>query len=551
MDSDLPSSILSVCSGLQSPGSRPQRPWYSPLPWLTRYDFDGVAFVISQNLATMLVGATLLQKNIPWASASEANDIVFGQIMPGMGYALCLGNVYYVFQAQLHARATGRIDLCAQPFGISTPGMYAFFYNIIIAMVASGSSPKDALSIACLSNFIQGIFEILASLVGPWIIKMVNMGALLTSLAGIGFAYLLCDPLVTMGAYPLSAVLPLIILMTAQFANVQAPMLPSFVVPILSGVGLAWSLQDLQGVDLAKQLSNDAKHVKFGGGTIDLTMFNFFAEALQHSGIIIPTAMTAAVNTMLAQQLAVSGGDDYSLRTTMLGDGIVTMFAALMGCPFGFTVYVGHPALKKMGCKVGYNLMSGVILVLIMCSGAPRLLIDIIPVEVLNCFVVFVGLILCADALKVMPSRHWICYAFALVPAIFNWVTKKIGQETEELKGLFAIGSDGYIVTSVCWFEIVRCIVDRKFGVCGIWCLVSAVLASVGLLHAPKMAMPWNVADIAWHFSIAYVSCAAFCFGLAFLQLMGKVPTGPAKEPQADRIMSLSFVVGDCTDPEL
>merc|ERR1712137_943682 len=109
---------------------------------------------------------------------------------------------------------------------------------------------------------------------------------------------------------------------------------------------------------------------------------------------------TAAVNTMLAQQQAVTAGDDYSLPATLLGDGLATMFAALMGCPFGFTVYVGHPALKMMGCKVGCNLMCGLIIVIMMCCGAPRLLIDVIPAEVLNGFVVFVGMILAADALK-------------------------------------------------------------------------------------------------------------------------------------------------------
>merc|ERR1712043_62620 len=153
----------------------------------------------------------------------------------------------------------------------------------------------------------------------------------------------------------------------------------------------------------------------------------------------------------------------------------------------------GQPALKKMGCQVGYNLVSGIIIVFLMCSGAPRLLIDIIPAEVLNGFVVFVGPILAADALHSMPSRHWICYAFALVPAVCNWVTKQVPVETAKLEGIFAIGSDGYIVTSVCWFEIVRCIVDRQFGAGCVWCLISAVFSSVGLLHAPEMAMPWDV----------------------------------------------------------
>lgn len=45
----------------------------------------------------------------------------------------------------------------------------------------------------------------------------------------------------------------------------------------------------------------------------------------------------------------------------MIVDGIGTMIASFFGSPFGTVIYIGHPAHKRSGAKVGYSLANGCI----------------------------------------------------------------------------------------------------------------------------------------------------------------------------------------------
>src|SRR6266498_4884028 len=47
------------------------------------------------------------------------NDVVFGRILPALGIALPLGNIYYAFLARKLARAERRDDVTAMPYGPS------------------------------------------------------------------------------------------------------------------------------------------------------------------------------------------------------------------------------------------------------------------------------------------------------------------------------------------------------------------------------------------------------------------------------------------------
>ena len=44
-----------------------------------------------------------------------------------------------------------------------------------------------------------------------------------------------------------------------------------------------------------------------------------------------------------------------------LCDGIGTTLSSLFGSPFGTVIYIGHPAHKRNGAKVGYSLVNGCI----------------------------------------------------------------------------------------------------------------------------------------------------------------------------------------------
>ncbi len=50
-------------------------------------------------------------------------DVVFGRILPALGIALPLGNLFYAYLAYRLAKASGRTDVTAMPYGPSEPHM--------------------------------------------------------------------------------------------------------------------------------------------------------------------------------------------------------------------------------------------------------------------------------------------------------------------------------------------------------------------------------------------------------------------------------------------
>ena len=81
------------------------------IQWFTKGDFDAFIAVSSNNVATMLTCTSIL---LSLSRTNEFDDIVFERIIPGVGLAMLFGNIYYIIQAVLYIRDTGRSDICAQ-----------------------------------------------------------------------------------------------------------------------------------------------------------------------------------------------------------------------------------------------------------------------------------------------------------------------------------------------------------------------------------------------------------------------------------------------------
>ena len=91
------------------------------LPLFVRGDIDGFFGLLLDNLVQFLVVSAMLT-----GIYGMPSEIVFGRIFPGAALSLLLGNAYYAWQARRVARAERRTDVCALPYGINTPSMYAF-----------------------------------------------------------------------------------------------------------------------------------------------------------------------------------------------------------------------------------------------------------------------------------------------------------------------------------------------------------------------------------------------------------------------------------------
>src|SRR6266576_2495194 len=72
------------------------------------------------------------------------NDIVFGRILPALGIALPIGNLYYAYLAYRLGRKEGRDDVAAMPYGPSVPHYFCVTFVIMLPVVIKTGNPLTA-----------------------------------------------------------------------------------------------------------------------------------------------------------------------------------------------------------------------------------------------------------------------------------------------------------------------------------------------------------------------------------------------------------------------
>eukprot|EP00971_Amphidinium_carterae_P001665 33504-Amphidinium_carterae.1 len=94
------------------------------------------------NLAGMAIGAVGLPAEFVW-------EKFFG----GVGLSIFVGNLYYSMQAAKVAHRSGKMDTCAQPYGINTPGAIAKTFGILGPVFWATGDHEKAWETACVANF--------------------------------------------------------------------------------------------------------------------------------------------------------------------------------------------------------------------------------------------------------------------------------------------------------------------------------------------------------------------------------------------------------------
>src|SRR6478735_2719399 len=109
------------------PVDPPVDPPKTALPLWTRGDtnaFFGLGFNILVNVLT-LTGLMIGVVAVP------AGDVL-GTVLPALGVALILGNLYYTFLARRLARRENRSDVTALPYGPSVPHMFIVVFVVML-----------------------------------------------------------------------------------------------------------------------------------------------------------------------------------------------------------------------------------------------------------------------------------------------------------------------------------------------------------------------------------------------------------------------------------
>ena len=71
-------------------------------------------------------------------------DTVFGRILPALGIALPLGNLFYAYLAWQLGKKEGRSDVTAMPYGPSVPHMFIVVFLIMLPIYLETKDPMLA-----------------------------------------------------------------------------------------------------------------------------------------------------------------------------------------------------------------------------------------------------------------------------------------------------------------------------------------------------------------------------------------------------------------------
>ncbi|CAM9279105.1 unnamed protein product [Ectocarpus sp. 8 AP-2014] len=453
------------------------------------------------------------------------------------------------------SKACGRA-FTAQPYGINTPGAFAFVFNIIYPVYFSGTgTPTEnfikAYNVALAANFISGIISVVMGAFGPQMLRVVPPAALLVPVAGIGFAFLGLEQATTPFGAPLVGFLTITTLFLGWYANVRIGWgnyrCPEALQVIIVGVILGWAT----GLNESEDVDSAADLVKWYGPTwTGGDMLENFGDTKDYLGIVFPIAISAVGTSLMALVSAKAAGDAYPVTESMVADGVGTMVTSLFGSPFGTVMYFGHPAYKKSGAKTGYSLINGLLYLFLSWFGLVALIRSIVNQPTIGPIVLFVGLMLLEECFRFLPARHYAAVLFGLFPSIADWVTNiaargplagvaedgtgyntNLPDLTDGWWGILGL-KRGAILVSLCWVAMLVHIIDRKWWQASVWAVISACFTAVGIIHVPvagfddftstvgdlctpvtddlevvTTASCWDHAD-QWHYMTAYLMMA-------------------------------------------
>ncbi|MEX0728546.1 MAG: NCS2 family permease [Planctomycetaceae bacterium] len=541
------------------------------LSYFVKRDWDGFFGLFVDNLVQLLLIVNLCGL----CGITADSDLMVRSILPGAALSIVIGNLFYAWQALRLARRERRSDVTALPYGINTPSLLVYVFFVMVPVYHRTNSPEMAWKMGLLACLGSGFIEFVGSFVAEGIRRRTPRAALLSTLAGIAIGFISMTFALQIFQRPLIAMLPMAIVLVTYFSHVPFPGgLPGGLVAVLMGTLLAWLLPLVLPASLGgPPMSVDALSLSWesrGWYVPRLAVAELFEILKQPSewigflSVIVPMGLFNVIGSLQNIESAEAAGDRYHTQSSLAVNGAGTILAACFGSCFPTTIYIGHPGWKQLGARAGYSTLNGVVIMLICLTGTVGFISKLIPLEAGIAIVLWIGIIITAQAFQTTPDNHAPAVAVGLFPAIAAWgatVTHgafiAIGMSTPAAPTMqslldadpaFAVNGfllhglllmeRGYIFSCMMLAAICAFLIDRRFNVAAIWSLVAAACAAIGLTHAYQLSgnrfdylfafqepMEGGTAYRANGIAIGYLLFAAF-----FL-LMGRYQSGRDDKP--------------------
>ncbi|MEI7806478.1 MAG: regulator [Hyphomicrobiales bacterium] len=504
---------------------------FEPVLW-TPGDWNAFFGFGTNILVNMLVLTGLLRFVL-----KMPDQLVFGRILPALGLMMCLSTMYYAWLAYKLAQETKRTDVCALPSGVSVPHMFIVTFVIMLPILLATKDPVKAWEAGLTWVFIQSFILMGGGFLAPYVRKITPRAALLGTLAGVSIAFISMRPAFEMYMTPVIGIVCFFIIMVSWFGGVKYPKgIPAGLVAIAVGMVIAWGSTlfgfNIGGMSLAK-LGAAFQNVGF---SVPIPAIGHVFSGFEFLGVILVTAIPFGVYDLVEAmdnvESAEAAGDAYPTTRVLTADGVVSCIGALMGNPFINAVYIGHPGWKAMGGRIGYSAATGLMVIVLSWLGIISLLLDLIPVVAISPILLYIGMLIGAQAFQTTPKKHAPAIALALAPHLAAWAkvlvdgalaaagTSAAAVGIDKLAGVgvlydgLAIMGNGSILTGLVLAAVAVYVIEREFMQAAAFALSGAVLTYFGFMHGPAVGIGGGY-GVTPSVALAYAIVAVFLFVLA------------------------------------
>jgi AGZA family xanthine/uracil permease-like MFS transporter len=485
-------------------------------------DLDGFLGLGLDNLIQILLILGLCRGVLGYPNA-----LLIGTVLPATGLSLLIGNLAYALQAHRLARAEGRSDRTALPYGINTVSLFAFVFLVMLpvklAALNAGLSHEAAVRlswqagmVACLGS---GLIESAGAFVAQGLRRWLPRAALLSTLAGIALGYIALGFLLRTYAQPVVGLTVLALILVTYYGQLRLP-IPGGLLAVLVGTALAWG-SGLVRFDPARW-AEQAAYVGLHRPHLELlALWQARGQLLPWLGVIVPMGLFNLLGSLQNIESAEAAGDRYPVRSSMLINGVGTLLAAGLGGCFPTSLYIGHPAWKAMGARIGYSWLNGVVMAAGCLLGLFGLVAQLVPIEAGMAIVLYIGLVMAAQAFQATPPAHAPAVALGLLPGLAGWgsllikaglraggaggprdpfsaaLLLPLQQADVWAAGAFAL-EQGQIITAMLLAALLVFVIEQRFFAAAACALVASAFAWIGLMHAWRFTSADTVLQLGW-----------------------------------------------------
>ncbi|TQF32366.1 regulator [Bradyrhizobium sp. UNPA324] len=481
------------------------------------------------------------------------DSLVFGRILPALGLMMCLSTFYYAYLAYRLAQKTGRNDVCALPSGVSVPHMFIVTFVIMLPITLKTGDPLKGWSAGLVWVFFQSFILMIGGFIAPFIRRITPRAALLGTLAGVSVTFISMRPALEMYMTPQIGLVCFAIILVSWFGGVKYPRgIPAGLVAIAVGMIIAWG-SNLFGLGLGG-LSLKGVGAAFAnfGFSVPLPALGYVFSGFEFLGIILVTAIPFGIYDLVEAmdnvESAEAAGDEYPTTRVLTADGVVSLIGCLMGNPFINAVYIGHPGWKAMGGRIGYSAATGLMVIVLAWFGIISVLLALVPVVAISPILLYIGMLIGAQAFQTTPIKHAPAIVLALTPHLAAWAKLQIDtmlgstmmaatsvgglaadkadavkaaaiaalpQQGVFYRGLEVMGG-GSILGGLILGAIGVFIIERDFEKASGFALVGAILTYFGFMHGEAVGIGGGF-GVTPAVALAYAAMAAGLFAASKL----------------------------------